>query len=87
MGDEGWGEEGQQSASRWDSEGRETGLCETQLPKEGSRAAPAAPGINPNSAVPPQEYNMYGWWVGELNSTVGIVPKDYLAAAYELEER
>ncbi|XP_052556083.1 src kinase-associated phosphoprotein 1 isoform X5 [Tympanuchus pallidicinctus] len=34
-----------------------------------------------------KEYNMYGWWVGELNSTVGIVPKDYLAAAYELEER
>uniref|UniRef100_A0A8V0ZQU0 Src kinase-associated phosphoprotein 1 n=1 Tax=Gallus gallus TaxID=9031 RepID=A0A8V0ZQU0_CHICK len=34
-----------------------------------------------------KEYNMYGWWVGELNSTVGIVPKDYLAAAYDLEER
>lgn len=44
------------------------------------------PGLNP-SAVPPQEYNMYGWWVGELNSAVGIVPKDYLAAAYNLEER
>uniref|UniRef100_A0A8C9EVW0 Src kinase-associated phosphoprotein 1 n=1 Tax=Pavo cristatus TaxID=9049 RepID=A0A8C9EVW0_PAVCR len=34
-----------------------------------------------------KEYNMYGWWVGELNSTVGIVPKNYLAAAYDLEER
>lgn len=34
-----------------------------------------------------KEYNMYGWWVGELNSAVGIVPKDYLAAAYDLEER
>lgn len=30
---------------------------------------------------------MYGWWVGELNSMVGIVPKDYLVAAYDLEER
>ncbi|XP_068516776.1 src kinase-associated phosphoprotein 1 isoform X1 [Anas acuta] len=33
-----------------------------------------------------KEYNMYGWWVGELNNTVGIVPKDYLVAAYDLEE-
>uniref|UniRef100_A0A8C3SCN0 Src kinase-associated phosphoprotein 1 n=1 Tax=Chelydra serpentina TaxID=8475 RepID=A0A8C3SCN0_CHESE len=34
-----------------------------------------------------KEYNMYGWWIGELNSEVGIVPKEYLTAAYELEER
>ncbi|KAM7334166.1 hypothetical protein ACRRTK_007486 [Alexandromys fortis] len=34
-----------------------------------------------------KEYNMYGWWVGELNSIVGIVPKDYLTAAFETEER
>ncbi|KAM4645260.1 src kinase-associated phosphoprotein 1 [Amazona ochrocephala] len=34
-----------------------------------------------------KEYNVYGWWVGELNSVVGIVPKDYLAAAYDLEEQ
>ncbi|KAK2111752.1 hypothetical protein P7K49_011498 [Saguinus oedipus] len=34
-----------------------------------------------------QEYNMYGWWVGELNSLVGIVPKEYLTAAFEVEER
>lgn len=47
---------------------------------------PAAPLIPPPSAVSPQEYNMYGWWVGELNNTVGIVPKDYLVAAYDLEE-
>ncbi|XP_035203428.1 src kinase-associated phosphoprotein 1 isoform X2 [Oxyura jamaicensis] len=33
-----------------------------------------------------KEYNVYGWWVGELNNTVGIVPKDYLVAAYDLEE-
>uniref|UniRef100_A0A8D0F651 Src kinase associated phosphoprotein 1 n=1 Tax=Strix occidentalis caurina TaxID=311401 RepID=A0A8D0F651_STROC len=33
-----------------------------------------------------KEYNGYGWWVGELNNVVGIVPKDYLVAAYDLEE-
>uniref|UniRef100_A0A8D0HPG5 Src kinase-associated phosphoprotein 1 n=1 Tax=Sphenodon punctatus TaxID=8508 RepID=A0A8D0HPG5_SPHPU len=33
-----------------------------------------------------KEYNMYGWWIGELNSVVGIVPKGYLTAAYEMEE-
>ncbi|XP_031824514.1 src kinase-associated phosphoprotein 1 [Sarcophilus harrisii] len=32
-----------------------------------------------------KEYNMYGWWVGELNNFIGIVPKDYLTAAFELE--
>ncbi|XP_032845523.1 src kinase-associated phosphoprotein 1 [Tyto alba] len=32
-----------------------------------------------------KEYNVYGWWVGELNNVVGIVPKDYLVAAYNLE--
>uniref|UniRef100_G3TL03 Src kinase-associated phosphoprotein 1 n=1 Tax=Loxodonta africana TaxID=9785 RepID=G3TL03_LOXAF len=31
-----------------------------------------------------KEYNMYGWWVGELNSLVGIVPKEYLTTAFEL---
>ncbi|XP_029879476.1 src kinase-associated phosphoprotein 1 [Aquila chrysaetos chrysaetos] len=34
-----------------------------------------------------KEYNVYGWWVGELNNVVGIVPKDYLVAAYDLEEQ
>ncbi|XP_006833720.1 PREDICTED: src kinase-associated phosphoprotein 1 [Chrysochloris asiatica] len=34
-----------------------------------------------------KEYTMYGWWVGELNSIVGIVPKEYLTTAFELEER
>lgn len=33
-----------------------------------------------------QEYNMYGWWVGELNNMVGIVPKNFLMPAYDLEE-
>ncbi|XP_037266832.1 src kinase-associated phosphoprotein 1 [Falco rusticolus] len=33
-----------------------------------------------------KEYNTYGWWVGELNDAVGIVPRDYLVAAYDLEE-
>lgn len=31
-----------------------------------------------------QEYNIHGWWVGELNGTVGIVPKDFLQPAYIL---
>ncbi|KAM5308630.1 src kinase-associated phosphoprotein 1 [Glossophaga mutica] len=34
-----------------------------------------------------KEYNMHGWWVGELNSLVGIVPKAYLTTAFEVEER
>ncbi|XP_071433514.1 src kinase-associated phosphoprotein 1 isoform X2 [Pithys albifrons albifrons] len=34
-----------------------------------------------------KEYDQYGWWVGELNDEVGIVPRDYLEAAYDLEER
>uniref|UniRef100_A0A8C0WBE6 Src kinase-associated phosphoprotein 1 n=2 Tax=Castor canadensis TaxID=51338 RepID=A0A8C0WBE6_CASCN len=34
-----------------------------------------------------KEYSMYGWWVGELNSLVGIVPKEYLTTAFETEER
>lgn len=32
-----------------------------------------------------KEYNVYGWWVGELNSLVGIVPKEYLSTAFEVE--
>ncbi|KAM4691918.1 src kinase-associated phosphoprotein 1 [Rhinophrynus dorsalis] len=31
-----------------------------------------------------KEYNAYGWWVGELDGTVGIVPKEYLTVAFEL---
>uniref|UniRef100_A0A4X1UPP2 Src kinase-associated phosphoprotein 1 n=1 Tax=Sus scrofa TaxID=9823 RepID=A0A4X1UPP2_PIG len=34
-----------------------------------------------------KEYNMYGWWVGEMNSLIGIVPKEYLTTAFEVEER
>ncbi|XP_045842475.1 src kinase-associated phosphoprotein 1 [Meles meles] len=33
-----------------------------------------------------KEYNIYGWWVGELNSLIGIVPKEYLTTAFEMEE-
>uniref|UniRef100_H3CXK7 Src kinase-associated phosphoprotein 1 n=1 Tax=Tetraodon nigroviridis TaxID=99883 RepID=H3CXK7_TETNG len=29
-----------------------------------------------------KEYNIYGWWVGELHGAVGIVPKDFLHPAY-----
>ncbi|XP_072313053.1 src kinase-associated phosphoprotein 1 [Eucyclogobius newberryi] len=31
-----------------------------------------------------KEYNIHGWWVGELNGTVGIVPKEFLHPAYIL---
>ncbi|KAM3591375.1 uncharacterized protein V6R79_000978 [Siganus canaliculatus] len=31
-----------------------------------------------------KEYNIHGWWVGELNGIVGIVPKDFLYPAYIL---
>ncbi|XP_047232397.1 src kinase-associated phosphoprotein 1 isoform X2 [Girardinichthys multiradiatus] len=31
-----------------------------------------------------KEYNIHGWWVGELNGTMGIVPKDFLQPAYIL---
>ncbi|XP_075135184.1 src kinase-associated phosphoprotein 1 [Leptodactylus fuscus] len=31
-----------------------------------------------------KEYNAYGWWVGELHGMIGIVPKEYLQAAFEL---
>ncbi|XP_060059630.1 src kinase-associated phosphoprotein 1 [Erinaceus europaeus] len=34
-----------------------------------------------------KEYNMYGWWIGELNSLIGIVPKEYLTSAFEVEEK
>ncbi|KAM6951536.1 src kinase-associated phosphoprotein 1 [Aplochiton taeniatus] len=29
-----------------------------------------------------KEYNIHGWWVGELNGTIGIVPKDFMYPAY-----
>ncbi|XP_069093644.1 src kinase-associated phosphoprotein 1 isoform X1 [Pleurodeles waltl] len=32
-----------------------------------------------------KEYNNHGWWIGELHGEIGIVPKEYLMAAYELE--
>ncbi|XP_069041850.1 src kinase-associated phosphoprotein 1 isoform X3 [Lepisosteus oculatus] len=31
-----------------------------------------------------KEYNIHGWWVGELNGFIGIVPKDFLQPAYIL---
>lgn len=31
-----------------------------------------------------KEYNAYGWWVGELDGIIGIVPKEYLQAAFDL---
>ncbi|XP_072105753.1 src kinase-associated phosphoprotein 2-like [Mobula birostris] len=31
-----------------------------------------------------KDYNSFGWWVGELDGTIGIVPKDYLMAAFDI---
>ncbi|XP_031709378.1 src kinase-associated phosphoprotein 2 [Anarrhichthys ocellatus] len=31
-----------------------------------------------------KEYQSFGWWVGEKNGTVGIVPKDFLMELYAL---
>lgn len=31
-----------------------------------------------------KEYQTYGWWVGEKNGNIGIVPKDYLMELYAL---
>lgn len=31
-----------------------------------------------------QEYQSFGWWVGEKNGAIGIVPKDYLMELYAL---
>ncbi|XP_039974901.1 src kinase-associated phosphoprotein 2 isoform X2 [Xiphias gladius] len=31
-----------------------------------------------------KEYQSFGWWVGEKNGNIGIVPKDYLMALYAL---
>lgn len=29
-----------------------------------------------------KEYNIHGWWIGELEGAIGIVPKDFLHPAY-----
>lgn len=31
-----------------------------------------------------QGYQSFGWWVGEKNGNIGIVPKDYLMELYAL---
>ncbi|KAL7869185.1 hypothetical protein AOLI_G00131730 [Acnodon oligacanthus] len=31
-----------------------------------------------------KEYNIHGWWVGELDGVIGIVPKEFLHPAYIL---
>ncbi|XP_014117536.1 PREDICTED: src kinase-associated phosphoprotein 1 [Pseudopodoces humilis] len=33
-----------------------------------------------------KEYPGYGWWVGELGQEIGIVPREFLAPAFDLEE-
>lgn len=32
----------------------------------------------------PQEYDTFGWWVGEMKGVIGIVPKSYLTELYIL---
>ncbi|XP_055065605.1 src kinase-associated phosphoprotein 2 [Misgurnus anguillicaudatus] len=31
-----------------------------------------------------REYDIFGWWVGEMKGTIGIVPKEYLLELYAL---
>uniref|UniRef100_A0A671KCQ6 Src kinase-associated phosphoprotein 1 n=1 Tax=Sinocyclocheilus anshuiensis TaxID=1608454 RepID=A0A671KCQ6_9TELE len=31
-----------------------------------------------------KEYNIHGWWIGELDGAIGIVPKEFLHPAYIL---
>ncbi|XP_069504321.1 src kinase-associated phosphoprotein 2 [Ambystoma mexicanum] len=31
-----------------------------------------------------KEYSKFGWWVGEMNGAVGLVPKEYIMEMYEL---
>ncbi|XP_014748451.1 PREDICTED: src kinase-associated phosphoprotein 1 [Sturnus vulgaris] len=33
-----------------------------------------------------KEYHRYGWWVGELGQEIGIVPREFLEPAFDLEE-
>jgi len=31
-----------------------------------------------------RKFDQFGWWVGSLNGSVGLVPRDYLTPAYQL---
>ncbi|XP_039931482.1 src kinase-associated phosphoprotein 2 [Hirundo rustica] len=31
-----------------------------------------------------KEYNRFGWWVGEMKGTIGLVPKDYIMEMYDI---
>ncbi|CAB1333829.1 unnamed protein product [Coregonus sp. 'balchen'] len=31
-----------------------------------------------------KEYQSYGWWIGEMKGSVGIVPKEYLMELYAI---
>lgn len=31
-----------------------------------------------------QEYDLFGWWVGEMKGAIGIVPKEYLLELYAM---
>lgn len=30
------------------------------------------------------EYNKFGWWVGEMNGAIGLVPKEYITEMYDI---
>lgn len=32
------------------------------------------------------EYNKFGWWVGEMNGAIGLVPKEYITEMYDIWE-
>ncbi|KAL2307495.1 hypothetical protein Nmel_000464 [Mimus melanotis] len=31
-----------------------------------------------------KEYNRFGWWVGEMKGTIGLVPKAYIMEMYDI---
>lgn len=31
-----------------------------------------------------EEYNRFGWWVGEMKGTIGLVPKAYIMEMYDI---
>ncbi|XP_053119864.1 src kinase-associated phosphoprotein 2 [Hemicordylus capensis] len=33
-----------------------------------------------------KEYNRFGWWVGEMKGTIGLVPKAYIMEMYDIPE-
>ncbi|XP_069067522.1 src kinase-associated phosphoprotein 2 isoform X2 [Pleurodeles waltl] len=57
-------------------------LCSAakQLWSEESIAYKNARQDSPNK----DEYNKFGWWVGEMNGAIGLVPKEYITEMYDI---